>query len=254
MAEVCALLRAIRPRLPEEGDKLLEALCAGSAEPGAAAYVGAYTSFVGSPLHAGKFQFDLWDSDGGDTRYDWESLRADVQRWGARNSLLLAPMPTASTAQILGNTECFEPITSNIYLRRTLAGEFVVVNNYLLQDLMDLGVWNREMKEKLMYEDGSVQNIDALPASLRALYKTVWEISQKTVIDLAADRGRYICQSQSMNLFLASPTVNQLTSMLFYAWQRGLKTGQYYLRTRPKGKAQQFTLDVEKYGCTNCSA
>ena len=214
-------------------------------------YTGAYSSFTGSPLQQGKFQFDLWDDKGGDIMYDWTALRAEVVKYGARNSLLMAPMPTASTAQIMGNTECFETITSNIYLRRTLAGEFVVLNKHLMQDLIDMGIWSTGLKDEIIFHEGSVQHTKAIPSSIKSLYKTVWETSQKVVIDMAADRGRYICQSQSMNLFLASPTTGQITSMLYYAWKKGLKTGAYYLRTQPASKAQQFTLDPTKFAKTN---
>lgn len=230
-------------------------------------YTGAYSSFKGSPLQQGKFQFDLWDNEGGDAMYDWTTLRAEVMKYGARNSLLMAPMPTASTAQIMGNTECFETITSNIYLRRTLAGEFIVLNKHLLQDLIDMGIWSTGLKDEIIFHEGSVQHTKAIPSSIKSLYKTVWETSQKVIIDMAADRGRYICQSQSMNLFLAAPTTSQITSMLYYAWKKGLKTGAYYLRTQPASKAQQFTLDPTKFGkmsdksvpveeepCLSCSA
>jgi ribonucleoside-diphosphate reductase alpha subunit len=218
--------------------------------PFTSSHAGAYSSFDGSPLQQGKFQFDLWDDDGGDPMYDWQSLRDEVVQHGARNSLLLAPMPTASTAQIMGNTECFETITSNIYLRRTLAGEFIVLNKHLMQDMIDMGIWSTGIKDEIIFHEGSVQHINAIPSSIKSLYKTVWETSQKVVIDMAADRGRYICQSQSMNLFLASPTTSQITSMLYYAWTKGLKTGTYYLRTQPASKAQQFTLDPTKFGKT----
>lgn len=217
----------------------------------APSHPGAYSTFAGSPLSAGKFQFDLWDDRGGDVRYDWDALRADVLRYGCVNSLLLAPMPTASTAQIMGNTECFEIPLSNIYNRRTLAGEFIVVNKYMLTDLMDAGLWCSDMKDEIIYHEGSVQPITRIPASLRHLYKTVWDTSQKVVLDMAADRGRYICQSQSMNLFLAQPTVDQISSMLMYGWKKGLKTGMYYLRTKPASKAQQFTLDPTKFASHN---
>ena len=230
-------------------------------------YTGAYSSFKGSPLQQGKFQFDLWDNEGGDAMYDWTTLRAEVMKYGARNSLLMAPMPTASTAQIMGNTECFETITSNIYLRRTLAGEFIVLNKHLLQDLIDMGIWSTGLKDEILFHEGSVQHTKTIPSSIKSLYKTVWETSQKVIIDMAADRGRYICQSQSMNLFLAAPTTSQITSMLYYAWKKGLKTGAYYLRTQPASKAQQFTLDPTKFGkmsdksvpveeepCLSCSA
>ena len=224
---------------------------------------GAYSSFEGSHLSEGRFQFDLWGQEG-HPDFDWESLRADVQKYGARNSLLVAPMPTASTAQILANNECFEPITSNIYVRRTLAGEFVIVNKYLMQDLIDMGLWNQELKDIIIYNEGSIQAIKTIPKFFRDLYKTVWDLSQKVIIDMAADRGCYICQSQSMNLFLPTPTSKQITSMIFYGWSKGLKTGMYYLRTKPASKAQQFTIDPKKFEgqiaggeteeCLNCSA
>ena len=214
---------------------------------------GAYSSFQGSPLSQGKFQFDLWSNDSPTTTYsyDWDSLRTNVMKHGVRNSLLVAPMPTASTSQILGNNECIEPITANIYLRRTLAGEFVLVNKYLIDDLTAMGLWNNAMKEKILAAEGSVQDLADLPIWIKNLYKTVWEISQKVIIDMAAERGRFICQSQSMNLFLASPTASQLISMHFYAWKKSLKTGMYYLRTKPASKASMFTLSVEKYGTSN---
>lgn len=238
-------------------------------DPIKADYPGTYSSYAGSPLSKGQFQFDLWDEHGGHAALDWVALKAQVRAHGARNSLLVAPMPTASTAQIMGNTECFEAITSNIYVRRTLAGEFVVANQYLMQDLMDMGKWSTDTKDEIVFRGGSVQDIKGIPASIKALYKTVWEISQKVVLEMAADRGRYICQSQSMNLFLAKPNKNQISSMLMYAWQKGLKTGMYYLRTKPASAAQQFTLDPSKYrkgggqvgggsqedeGCVACSA
>ena len=226
-------------------------------------YPGAYSSFVGSPLSQGKFQFDLWDTNGGHNDLDWETLKTRVSQYGTRNSLLMAPMPTASTAQIMGNTECFEAITSNIYVRRTLAGEFIVANQYMMQDLMDMGKWTQDLKDEIVFRGGSLQAIADIPSSVKALYKTVWEISQKVVLDMAADRGRYICQSQSMNLFLAKPSKNQISSMLMYAWKKQLKTGMYYLRTKPASSAQQFTLDPSKYRkkaqeddneCIACSA
>lgn len=228
------------------------------------AYSGSYSSFEGSPLHQGQFQFDLWDDRGGHVMYDWDALRKDVQQWGVRNSLLVAPMPTASTSQIMGNTECFESITSNIYVRRTLAGEFVVMNKHLMRDLIDMGVWSSALKDDIIYHEGSLKHIKNIPKCLKELYKQVWDMSQKVVIDMAADRGRYICQSQSMNLFLAKPSLNQISSMLSYSWKKGLKTGAYYLRTKPASRAQQFTLDASKYSnlpqsggdteCLSCSA
>lgn len=204
---------------------------------------GAYDSYKGSPLSQGKFQFDLWGVTPSSGRWDWEGLRAQVLEHGARNSLLVAPMPTASTSQVLGNNECFEPITSNLYTRRVLSGEFVVVNKYLLKDLVDLGLWNESMKNKLMAANGSVQNIAEIPQELKDLYKTVWEISQKTIIDMAADRGAYICQSQSLNIHMQDVNFGKLTSMHFHAWRRGLKTGMYYLRTKAATDAIKFTVE-----------
>ena len=205
---------------------------------------GAYSSFAGSPLSEGKFQFDLWQVVPSD-RWDWEKLRQEVMTHGVRNSLLLAPMPTASTSQILGNNECFEPYTSNIYNRRVLSGEFVVVNKFLLKDLIELGLWNPTMKNKLIAENGSVQNIPEIPTELKELYKTVWEIKQKTIIDMAAERGAFICQSQPLNLFMAEPNLAKLTSMHFHAWKSGLKTGMYYLRTKAAVDAIKFTVDTQ---------
>ncbi len=206
---------------------------------------GAYETFKGSPLSQGKFQFDLWNVTPDSGRWDWDSLRAQVVEHGVRNSLLVAPMPTASTSQVLGNNECFEPITSNLYTRRVLSGEFVVVNKYLLKDLVERNLWNDSMKNKLMAANGSVQNIAEVPDDLKALYKTVWEISQKTIIDMAADRGAYICQSQSLNIHIQDPNFGKLTSMHFYAWKKGLKTGMYYLRTKAATDAIKFTVEKE---------
>lgn len=202
---------------------------------------GHYESFLGSPLSKGEFQFDMWGVKPS-KRWDWEALRQKVQQVGARNSLLLAPMPTASTSQILGNNECFEPYTTNIYTRRTLSGEHIVVNKHLLNDLVRLGIWNEETREIIIAANGSIQNIEGLPDSLKDLYKTSWEISMKAVIDMSADRGAFVCQSQSLNLFMESPSFSKLTSMHFYAWQKGLKTGMYYLRTRPAADPIKFTL------------
>lgn len=205
---------------------------------------GHYETFHGSPLSQGKFQFDLWNVKPSD-RYDWEALRAEVMEHGVRNSLLVAPMPTASTSQILGNNECFEPYTSNIYTRRVLSGEFIIVNKHLLKDLAELGLWNNTMKNAIIKANGSIQHIDEIPANIKELYKTVWEIKQRNLIDMAADRGAYICQSQSLNLFVDSPTMSKLTSMHFYAWKRGLKTGMYYLRTQAATQAVQFTVEKQ---------
>ena len=212
---------------------------------------GPYETFGGSPASEGILQFDLWE---GPTEFsglwNWTKLKQDVKKFGTKNSLLVAPMPTASTSQILGNNECFEPYTTNIYLRRTLAGEFVVVNKHLVSKLKDLGLWSKEMKDKMIANSGSVQNIPEIPDDVKEVYKTVWEISQRTIIDMAADRARFIDQSQSMNLFVENPTVSKLSSMHMYAWKKGLKTGMYYLRTKAKSKAIQFTLEP----CKSCSA
>ena len=203
---------------------------------------GAYESYQGSPASKGILQFDMWNVTPTD-RWEWSVLKEEITKYGMRNSLLLAPMPTASTAQILGNNECFEPYTTNIYSRRTLAGEFIVVNKHLLKDLVNLGLWNDNLKNKLMSTSGSVQNIDEIPDNLKALYKTAWEISQRVVIDMAADRGAYICQSQSLNIFMENANFGKLTSMHFYAWEKGLKTGMYYLRTKAATDAIKFTVD-----------
>ncbi|MBI2283063.1 MAG: ribonucleoside-diphosphate reductase subunit alpha [Bacteroidetes bacterium] len=203
---------------------------------------GAYETFPGSPFSKGVFQFDMWGVHPSD-RWDWESLRKAVIQHGARNSLLLAPMPTASTSQLFGNNECFEPFTSNIYSRRVLSGEFIVVNKHLLKDLVELGLWDATMKNRIIAANGSIQNIDEIPADIKELYKTVWEIKQRNLIDMAADRGAFICQSQSLNLFVDKPTAAKLTSMHFYAWKKGLKTGMYYLRTQAAAQAVQFTVE-----------
>ncbi|MBK7231620.1 MAG: ribonucleoside-diphosphate reductase subunit alpha [Saprospiraceae bacterium] len=203
---------------------------------------GAYETFAGSPISKGEFQFDMWGIEPTPGRYDWEALRKEVMTHGIRNSLLLAPMPTASTSQILGNNECFEPYTSNFYTRRTLSGEYMVVNKHLLEDLIRLGLWNTEMKETLMAHNGSVQRIPSIPQELKELYKTGWEISQRAIIDMSSDRGAFICQSQSLNLFLENVTFGKLSSMHFHAWQQGLKTGMYYLRTKSAVDPIKFTL------------
>ena len=203
---------------------------------------GPYTTFKGSPLSKGVFQFDMWNVTPS-SRWEWDVLRNEVMEHGVRNSLLLAPMPTASTAQILGNNECFEPYTSNIYTRRVLSGEFIIVNKHLLKDLVKEGLWNKDMRTKLMISNGSVQNIPEIPGNLKELYKTAWEISQKSILDLAADRGAYICQSQSLNIFMENANFGKLTSMHFYGWKKGLKTGMYYLRTKAATDAIKFTVD-----------
>jgi ribonucleoside-diphosphate reductase alpha chain len=205
---------------------------------------GSYETFTGSPVSKGIFQFDMWKVTPSD-RWDWTALKEEVKKYGVRNSLLIAPMPTASTSQIFGNNECFEPYTSNIYTRRVLSGEFIVVNKHLLKDLIELGLWNNGMKNKIIAANGSVQNIEEIPADIKELYKTVWEIKQRNIIDMAADRGAYICQSQSLNLFVDSPTTSKLTSMHFYAWKKGLKTGMYYLRTQAATQAVQFTVQKQ---------
>ena len=215
-------------------------------------HLGSYSSFVGSPLFHGKFQFDMWPSHEPSGRYNWSSLMDQIQKYGVRNSLLVAPMPTASTAQILGNYECFEPMQTNIYSRRVLAGEYLVLNNYLVEDLMLCERWSKEMKNRIIANEGSVQGISEIPNCFKERYKTVWEMSQKDIIDMAADRGEFICQSQSMNLFMAAPDARKLTSMHFYSWKKGLKTGIYYLRTRPSSKALQFTVNPNE--CEACSA
>jgi ribonucleoside-diphosphate reductase alpha chain len=204
---------------------------------------GPYSSYEGSPVSKGIFQFDMWGVTPDSGRWDWTALKQEVRKNGVRNSLLVAPMPTASTSQILGNNECFEPYTSNIYSRRTLSGEFIVVNKHLLRDLIEVGLWNDDMKQKLISANGSVQNIDEIPESIKELYKTVWEISQKVLIDMAADRGAYIDQSQSFNVHIQNPNFGKLTSMHFYAWKKGLKTGMYYLRTKAAADAIKFTVD-----------
>ncbi|MDO1513096.1 ribonucleoside-diphosphate reductase subunit alpha [Maribacter confluentis] len=209
---------------------------------------GPYSSYEGSPISQGKFQYNLWGIKDEELsgRWDWEKLRKDVLQHGVRNSLLVAPMPTASTSQILGNNECFEPYTSNIYTRRVLSGEFIVVNKHLLEDLVELGMWNENMKQELMRANGSIQHIETIPQDIRDLYKTVWELSMKDIIDMSRQRGYFIDQSQSLNLFMENANYSKLTSMHFYAWKSGLKTGMYYLRTKAAVDAIKFTLDNSK--------
>lgn len=206
---------------------------------------GPYETFAGSPASYGTLQFDMWGVKPS-SRWEWEVLKEEIKLHGMRNSLLLAPMPTASTAQILGNNECFEPYTSNIYTRRVLAGEYIIVNKHLLKDLVSLGLWNEDLKNKLIAANGSVQSLNEVPDNLKALYKTAWELSQKAIIEMSADRGAYICQSQSLNVFMENPNFGKLTSMHFYAWEQGLKTGMYYLRTKAATDAIKFTVD-KKY-------
>jgi ribonucleotide reductase alpha subunit len=225
-------------------------------------HIGAYQSFEGSPASKGILQFDMWGIEPTPNRYDWNALKQSIVENGVRNSLLVAPMPTASTSQILGFNECFEPYTSNLYSRRTLAGEFVVVNKYLMRELIQLGLWNEQIKNNIIANKGSVQQLTMLSEHIRNKYKIVWEIPMKHVIDMAADRGAFICQSQSMNLWVEDPTYNTLTSMHFYSWKKGLKTGIYYLRRKGKHQAQQFTIEPEKKNvaeekdeiCEMCSA
>merc|ERR1719334_2591273 len=212
---------------------------------------GTYETYPGSPMSEGKLQQDLWKEFGSEQKeefadsdcFDWTALRANIAKHGVRNSLLVAPMPTASTSQILGNNECFEPYTSNVYVRRTLAGEFVCINHHLLRDLINLGIWTPLLKDKLIAANGSVQGLTEVPKDLKAIYKTVWEISCKTQINIAADRGRYIDQSMSFNIHMTDPNIGKLTSMHFYGWKKGLKTGMYYLRTKAAADAIKFTVD-----------
>jgi len=206
---------------------------------------GAYETFEGSPASKGILQYDMWDVTPS-KRWEWDVLKEEIKKHGMRNSLLIAPMPTASTAQILGNNECFEPYTSNIYTRRVLSGEFIVVNKHLLRDLVKLDLWDDDMKNRLIAANGSVQNIDEIPDNIKLLYRTAWEISQRSILDMAADRGAYICQSQSLNIFMENVTNSKLTSMHFHAWKSGLKTGMYYLRTKAAADAIKFTVD-KKY-------
>ena len=205
-------------------------------------YIGAYSSFPGSPASEGILQFDMWNVKPSD-RYDWEALKSSIRRHGIRNSLLLAPMPTASTSQILGNNEAFEPITSNVYSRRVLAGDYLRINKYLQTDLINLGLWNEDIKNNIIANRGSVQQIEGLSDELKNKYKIVWEMPMKHLIDMAADRGAFIDQSQSLNLWIEDPDYKTLTSMHFYSWEKGLKTGIYYLRRKPKATTQQFTID-----------
>jgi ribonucleoside-diphosphate reductase alpha subunit len=207
---------------------------------------GPYETFEGSPASKGELQFDLWSVDPGTLRYDWSKLKQDIIKNGIRNSLLLAPMPTASTSQILGFNECIEPITSNIYSRRTLAGEFIQANKYLMADLMILNLWNDKIKNNIIANHGSIQQIVEIPQEIKDKYKTVWEMPMRGLIDMAADRGAFICQSQSLNLWIEDPNYNTLTASAFYSWSKGLKTGIYYLRRRGKHQAQQFTIEPEK--------
>ena len=238
---------ALNENNTQEVDKLYEELLPLEEELKRDKYLGSYSSFEGSPASQGLLQFDLWGEEPSEEMQPkWNKLKKDIQKYGIRNSLLLAPMPTASTSQILSNNECFEPFTSNIYIRRTLAGEFVCLNKYLIKDLIELNLWNTDMKNKIIKNNGSIQSINEIPNNIKDIYKTAWEIGNKTLINMSADRGKYICQSQSLNLFMAEPDFNKITSMHFYSWQKGLKTGQYYLRTKPIAQAQKFTIEPEK--------
>ena len=212
--------------------------------------MGSYATFTDSPASNGELQFDMWNIVPSD-RYDWNALKESVVTYGMRNSLLVAPMPTASTSQILGNNEAFEPMTSNIYSRRTNAGEFTVINKYLMREFIEMGIWNEDLKNDIIRNRGSVQQITNLPEKIKEKYKIVWEMPMRHIIDMSADRGAFICQSQSLNLWLEDPDYNQLTAMHFHAWERGLKTGIYYLRRKPKHHVQQFTIEPE---CAVCSA
>ncbi|MBI1858394.1 MAG: ribonucleoside-diphosphate reductase subunit alpha [Candidatus Melainabacteria bacterium] len=205
---------------------------------------GPYETYEGSPVSKGIFQYDMWLVTPSN-RWDWGTLKDEVKKYGVRNSLLIAPMPTASTSQILGNNECFEPYTSNLYVRRVLSGEFIVVNKHLMRDLVGLGMWNEELKNKIVAHNGSIQNIEEIPDTIKEIYKTAWEIKQRSLVDMAADRGAFICQSQSLNLFVEKPDFTKLTSMHFYGWKKGLKTGMYYLRTKAAADAIKFTVDQE---------
>jgi ribonucleoside-diphosphate reductase alpha subunit len=211
-------------------------------------YIGAYSTFTGSPAQKGILQYDMWNVDVAGSRYDWSKLKESIKKWGLRNSLLMAPMPTASTSQILGFNECFEPFTSNIYKRGTLAGEFTIANKYLMEDLLKLGLWNEQVKNNIILNGGSVQQLTMLSEHMRNKYKTVWEIPMRHIIDMSADRGAYICQSQSMNLWVQDPTYGILNAMHFHSWKKGLKTGMYYLRRKAKHQTQQFTIEPEKNG------
>jgi ribonucleoside-diphosphate reductase alpha subunit len=278
LADVFALMRIgwETPQAADLNQRIFEHIYYAAVETSAelAATLGTYETFAGSPASQGRLQYDLWNARGETSAakpltvdtLDWDGLKAKATQ-GLRNSLLVAPMPTASTSQILGYNECFEPFTSNLYSRRTLAGEFIVVNKYLIRDLISYGIWNDDLKQKIIAQNGSIQGLDEIPATLQNLYKTSWEIKQRTLIDMAAARGAFICQSQSLNLFVSDPNNAKLTSMHFHAWRRGLKTGIYYLRTRAPVMAQKFTVDPELQAavaaaqkakepeiCLNCSA
>ena len=240
------------------GNKLYHLLKVSRFELDRDKYLGSYSSFNGSPISEGKFQFDLWGEEPirkvNDIVLDWDGLRQKIIKYGFRNSLLLAPMPTASTSQILGNNECIEPFTSNIYSRSTLAGQFIVINKFLQRDLIDIDLWDNDIKDQIILNNGSIQSLVKLPKIIRDLYKISWDLSMKSVIDMSADRGIYVCQSQSLNLWMEDPTNSKLTSMHMYSWKKGLKTGMYYLRRRAVAKAQQFSIDPEKEECLMCGS
>jgi ribonucleoside-diphosphate reductase alpha chain len=250
LADVFSLLRLpfTSPEAKQLNKDIFETIyfAAVTASNEAAQVDGAYSTYEGSPASQGILQFDMWGVSPESGNWDWDVLKAKIKEHGLRNSLLVAPMPTASTSQILGNNECFEPYTSNIYTRRVLSGEFIIVNKHLLKDLIRLGLWDDDMKNRLISENGSVQNIDEIPEDIKNLYKTVWEIKQKDLIDMSADRGAYIDQSQSFNVHMPNPNFGKLTSMHFYAWKQGLKTGMYYLRTKAAADAIKFTVDQSK--------
>lgn len=228
---------------PERRDEIAKHLQLTEEEVALTEFRGAYATFKGSPAQEGKLQFDLWGASP-QGFWDWDTLRSDIMKYGLRNSLLLAPMPTASTSQILGFNESVEPFTSNIYQRRTLAGEFTIINKYLIKDLITLGIWSVDLKNRILLGNGSIQRIEEIPQHIRELYKTAWELKQRVIIDQSADRGIYICQTQSLNLFVEDPEFNKLSNMHFYSWKKGLKTGMYYLRTRPKAKTLAFSIEA----------
>jgi len=219
------------------------AACASSKD--SAKVEGPYSTFEGSPASKGILQFDLWDMNDHSGRWDWDSLKAEIMEHGMRNSLLLAPMPTASTSQILGNNECFEAFTSNLYVRRTLSGEFIVLNKHLVNDLISEGIWSVELKDQILIQKGSIQQIPSIPDRIKDIYKTTWEIKQKTILEMAADRGAYIDQSQSLNIHMVDANPAKVSSMHFYGWKLGLKTGMYYLRTKAAADAIQFTVEAK---------
>jgi ribonucleotide reductase alpha subunit len=210
---------------------------------------GAYSSFIGSPASKGILQFDMWgEGEYNNDRYDWDDMKLRIVSNGIRHSLLVAPMPTASTSQILGNNECFEPVTSNIYMRRTMAGEFMVINKFLMRELIALDLWNDKLKQNIIANGGSIQQLDFISEEMRLKYRTVWEIPMKHLINMARDRGKYICQSQSLNLWMEDPDYSSLTAMHFYSWSQGLKTGIYYLRRKARHQPQQFTVEPDASG------